>query len=202
MLVRWQVDIPEFILPIKMAARAMRQGEGYMVDAAVLRGGQSIVKLQGPVTFIRTPELTKLATNIKINDIYQWVSVHEFQEGKDSCFVELKKQQEVLLSFKLNTNILVSQSSSLQARVYLPQLCDAKTDVSISESVVHASTDLLLLPRSSSPRRIKAFTDVNFDSKKGQIMVLWNADHDPSQKIAVDATIMPESGSQTRSNIE
>lgn len=185
-----------------MAARAMRQDEGYMVDAAVLRGGQTIVKLQGPVTFIKTPELTKLATNIKINDIYQWVSVHEFQKGKDSCFMELKKQQEVLGSFMLNTKFLVSQTQSLQARVYLPRLCDAKTDVSISESVVHASTDLLLLPRSSSPRRIKAFTDVNFDSKKGQMMVLWNADHDSSQKIAVDATIMPESGSQTRSNIE
>ncbi|XP_050717478.1 vitellogenin-like [Eriocheir sinensis] len=198
----FKVDIPEFILPIKMAARAMRQDEGYMVDAAVLRGGQTIVKLQGPVTFIKTPELTKLATNIKINDIYQWVSVHEFQKGKDSCFMELKKQQEVLGSFMLNTKFLVSQTPSLQARVYLHRLCDAKTDVSISESVVHASTDLLLLPRSSSPRRIKAFTDVNFDSKKGQMMVLWNADHDSSQKIAVDATIMPESGSQTRSNID
>lgn len=202
MLLRRQVDIPEFILPIKMAARAVRQEEGFMVDAAALHGGQTIVKLQGPVNFIQTPQLTKLATNIKINDIYQWVSVHEFQEGKDSCFIELKKQQEVLASFMLNTKIVGSQRPSLQARVYLPPLFDAKTDVSISESVVHASTDLLLLPRSSSSRRIKAFVDVNFDSKKGQMMVLWNADHDPSQKIAVDATIIPESGSQTRSHMK
>lgn len=173
-----------------------------MVDAAVLRGDQTIVKLQGPVTFIRSPQQTKLATNIKINDVYQWVSIHEFEEGKDSCFVEIKRHQEVLGSFTLNTKSLLSQRPSLQARVYLPELCDAKTDVSISESVIHATADLLLLPRSSSPRRVKSFIDVNFDNNQSHMMLLWNADQDPSKKIALHAFIVPESGRPSHSNIQ
>lgn len=190
------------MLPIKIAARAVHQEEGCMVDALVSRGEQTVLKLQGPVTYINNPQLTKLATNIKVNDIYEWVSVHEFQDGNDHAFLEIKKSQEVLCSFTLKTKSLMSQTPSLQAKIFLPPLCDAKTDVMISENVIHASTDVQLLPQSSSPRRIKGFMDINFGTKQGQMMLLWNADQDPSKKIAINAIIVPESQSVARSDIQ
>lgn len=197
-----QVQPFEYMAPIKVAAGAVRQGQDYSAEAVVMQGRQILVQLHGPVTFIDSPSLTKLGVDFKINNVYNFVSSLEFEGGKQAFLLEIKKQEEVLTSLEFNLKIMSSQGPSMQARVYLPALFDIKTEVSVSETVIHASTNTLLLPRSSSPRRIKAFMDINWDNKQGQVMVLWNADQDPSKKIALDAIIVPESGSSTQATIQ
>lgn len=188
--------------PFKVAARAVRQGQDYTVEAVVMRGHQTLLQVHGPVTFISSSSLTKLGTDIKINNVYQFVSSLEFEGGKQAVLLEIKKQEEVIASLECNLKTLSSQGLSLQARVYLPILFDGKTEVSITDNVIHASTNTLLLPRSSSPRRIKAFMDINWENKQGQVMVLWNADQDQSKKIAVDTIIVPESGNPARATVQ
>lgn len=189
-----QVQEAEYMTPIKVAARAVRQGQDYSVESVVMRGHQTLLQVHGPVTYINSQSLTKLGTDIKINNVYQFVSSLEFEGGKQAVFLEIKKQEEMLVSLECNLKTLPSQGPSLQAKINLPILFEAQTDVSITNNVIHASTNTLLLPRSSSPRRIKAFLDINWDNKQGQVMVLWNADRDPSKKIAIDTIIVPESG--------
>ena len=183
--------------PIKVAASAERQGQDYRTEAVVKHGSQILVQLQGPVTYINSPSLTKMGVDMKVNNVYQFVSSLEFEEGKQAFLLNIKKQQEVLTALEFTVKITPSQGPSLQARAYLPALFDIKTEVSISETVIHGSTNTLMLPHSSSPQRIKGFMDINFENKQGQVMMLWNADRDPSKKIGVDAVIVPESGSTT-----
>lgn len=192
----------EYMAPIKVAASGERQGQDYRTEAVVKYGSQILVQLQGPVTFINSPSLTKLGVDFKVNNVYQFESSLEFEGGKQAFLMNIKKQEEVLTTLEFNLKITPSQGPSLQARAYLPALFDIKGEVSISETVIHASTNTLVLPRSSSPRRIKAFMDINFENKQGQVMMLWNADQDPSKKIAIDAIIVPESGSTAQATVQ
>ena len=188
--------MPEYMTPIKMAASAVKQGQDYNTEAVVMRGIQTLVQLQGPVTYIISPSLTKLGANIKINNLYKFVSFLEFGEGTQAVLLEIRKQEQVILSVEGNVKTLSSQGPLIQARVNLPILLDSKTELTITEHVIHISTNTLLLPSSSFPRRVKAFMDINWDNKQGQVMVLWNANQDPSKKIAVDVILVPESPAQ------
>ena len=185
--------MPEYMTPIKVAASAVKQGQDYNTEAVVMRGQQTLVQLQGPVTYINSQSLTKLGANIKINNLHKFVSFLEFGEGKQAVLLEIRRQEQVIVSVEGTVKTPSSQGSLLQARVNLPILFDSKTELTITKDVIHISTNTLLLPSSSSPRRIKAFMDINWDNKQGQVMVLWNADQDPSKKIAVDVIIVPES---------
>ncbi|KAK8402864.1 hypothetical protein O3P69_000867 [Scylla paramamosain] len=148
----------------------------------------------GPVTHMNSPTLAKFGANIKINNLYQFVFSFEYEESKQTVLLEIKKGEEMLLSLEGNVKTPSSQGFFIQAKLHIPILFDGNTEISITENVIHISTNTLLLPHSPSPRRIKAFLDINWSQKQGQMMVLWNADKDSSQKIALDVNIVPESG--------
>ena len=140
--------------------------------------------------------LRKLELETGINGLKVTSFFRVSGEGKQVILLEIKRQEQVIVSVKGNVKTPSSQGSLLQARVNLPILFDSKSEFIITENVIHISTNTLLLPSSSFPRRVKAFMDINWDNKQGQVMVLWNADQDPSQKIAVDVIIVPESPAQ------
>ncbi|XP_063861663.1 vitellogenin-like [Scylla paramamosain] len=188
------VQMPGYMAPIKMAAGAVQQGEVYNAEAIIMRGQQIVVQLHGPVTYMNSPTLAKFGANIKINNLYQFVFSFEYEESKQTVLLEIKKGEEMLLSLEGNVKTPSSQGFFIQAKLHIPILFDGNTEISITENVIHISTNTLLLPHSPSPRRIKAFLDINWSQKQGQMMVLWNADKDSSQKIALDVNIVPESG--------
>nr|AAX94762.1 vitellogenin [Portunus trituberculatus] len=188
------VQMPEYMAPIKVAASFVQQGQDYDAEAIIMHGQQTLVQLHGPVTYINSPTLTKVGANIKINNFYQFVSSFEYEEGKQIVLLEIKKEEEVLLALKCNLKTPSPQGSSLEAELNVPILFDGTTEISITENIIHITTNTLLLPNSPSPRRIKAFLDINWTQKQGQMMVLWNADKEASQKIALDVVIVPESG--------
>nr|AAU93694.1 vitellogenin [Charybdis feriata] len=188
------VQMLEYMAPIKVVASAVQQGQDYNAEAIIMYGQQTLVQLHGPVTYINSPTLAKVGANIKINNVYQFIYSFEFEENKQNLLLEIKKEAQVLLSFETYLKTPSSQGPSLQARITYQFLLDGSMEVFVSENVIHISTNTLWLPHSPSPRRVKAFLDINWSQKQAQMMVLWNADKDSSQKIALDVIIVPESG--------
>ncbi|KAG0714551.1 Vitellogenin [Chionoecetes opilio] len=192
-----------YLAPIKVAIGAVRKGEEYNTEALLMYGNHILVELSGPVSYIDTPSHTRLVANIKFNNMYHFGYISEFREGKEAVLLEIKRQEEILVYLQfINLNTMSPQRSLIEAKVNLPPLIDGEVNGFITEGVIHISTNTLLLPRSSAQRRIKAFTDISWDNKQGQVMVLWDADQDPSKKITVDAIIVPESGSPAQATMD
>ncbi|KAK4329517.1 hypothetical protein Pmani_000135 [Petrolisthes manimaculis] len=185
------VESQVFSEPIKFEAKTAGLGESqYSVKVAMTKGGGNLFIIQGPVTLVLTPSDTKLMTDVTINGDKRLTTTFIFQEHKQVVSVRFDNQQQPVMVVEWTIKLGSSQGSMVSAKLLLPQIIDGKMDVVMRENILHLSTNTLLLPQTELPRRVKAFTDLNLDSKQWQASVSWDADRDQSKKASIQTQII------------
>lgn len=161
-----------------------------MVKVALTRGGNNLFLIQGPITAALTPTETKLLTDLTLNSDKRLATTFIFQEHKQVVSIRFDQQQQPVIVLEWNIKLGSSQGTKASAKVVLPKLIDGKLDVMKSENVIHLSTNTLLLPNTDLMRRVKAFTDLNLDSKQWQATFSWDADRDQSKKASIQSQVI------------
>ncbi|XP_053642616.2 vitellogenin-like [Cherax quadricarinatus] len=199
------VDVPKYTRVIKFDCNRIEQGQDrYMVRAALNHGERMLLRAHGPVTAMLSSDMTKLETHIKL------ITITNEELKISSNFVFAKNQH--VLSVELSTRELVfaaewkikfssSQGTTIGIKFQLPALVDKKLDAIISDKLIHVSFDIQFLPKSSSPRRIKAFTDIDFENKKWMADFAWDADRVQRKKIILDTNVISNSSNPGRFSI-
>ncbi|KAK3883084.1 hypothetical protein Pcinc_012578 [Petrolisthes cinctipes] len=176
---------------IKFEAKAAGQGgPQYSVKVGLTHGGRSILLIQGPVTVDISPRNTKFQSDLTINSDKRLATTFINQDNKQVVSVRLEKQQQPIMVIEWNIKSGSSQGSKINSRFLLPRIIDTSMDVMITENVIHISTNNLLVPNTDLARRVKAFTDINLDSKQWQGAFAWDADKDQSKKASIQAQVI------------
>lgn len=154
------------------------------------RGGNSLFLIQGPITVAFTPSETKILTDLTLNNDKRLATNFIFQDHKQVVSIRFYQQQQAVIVVEWNIKLGSSQGSKASLQVVLPKFIDGKINVMKNENVIHLTTNALLLPNTDFMRRVKAFTDLNMDSKQWQATFSWDADRDQSKKASIQAQVV------------
>lgn len=176
---------------IKFEVKSAGQGGSqYTVKVGLTSGSERVFLIQGPVTAEFSHRLTKIQSDLTVNSDKRLATIFINQDNKQVFSVRLEKQRQPLFIIEWNVKSGSSQGSKMSSRFLLPNWIDNGMDVVIRESVIHFSTNNVLVPNTDLARRVKAFTDINLDSKQVQAAISWDADRDPSKKATIQAQVI------------
>lgn len=176
---------------IKFEAKAAGQGGSqYTVKVGLTSGSERVFLIQGPVTAEFSHRVTKLQSDLTVNSDKRLATAFINQDNKQVVSVRLEKQRQPLFIIEWNIKSGSSQGSKMSSRFLLPNWIDNGMDIVIRESVIHFSTNNVLVPNTDLARRVKAFTDINLDSKQVQAAFAWDADRDQSKKATIQAQVI------------
>nr|XP_053642614.1 vitellogenin-like [Cherax quadricarinatus] len=200
------MDMPDYMKVLKFECKEEEQGPGrYVVEAAIQHGDLVIFQAEGPVTAKISSDSAKLQTDIRFITIsrqpFKLSSNFVFAKNKQVLSLELIKQREPVFVAEWNIKSGSSQGTTIGIKFQLPALVDKKLDAIISNKLIHVSFDTQFLPKSSAPRRIKAFTDIDFENKKWMADFAWDADRDQSKKIILDTNVISNPSNPGRVSI-
>nr|AAG17936.1 vitellogenin [Cherax quadricarinatus] len=200
------MDMPGYMKVLKFECKEEEQGPGrYVVEAAIQHGDPVIFQAEGPVTAKISSDSAKLQTDIRFITIsrqpFKLSSNFVFAKNKQVLSLELIKQREPVFVAEWNIKSGSSQGTTIGIKFQLPALVDKKLDAIISNKLIHVSFDTQFLPKSSAPRRIKAFTDIDFENKKWMADFAWDADRDQSKKIILDTNVISNPSNPGRVSI-
>nr|UFQ72466.1 vitellogenin 4 [Procambarus clarkii] len=187
------VDIPGYTKAAKFESKLTGQGEdSFMLDANLKHEDRLVLQVQGPVTVKFSSGTSQLQTNFKFttltNEPIKLAFNFAFAKNKQVISIAVSKQEPIFTS-EWNIKSSSSQGTTVGVKFFLPAMVDNKLDATISQKHIHVSLNTQILPKSSSRRRIKAFTDIDLEAKKWKADLAWDADRDPSKKISLDTTI-------------
>ncbi|XP_069164339.1 vitellogenin-like [Procambarus clarkii] len=188
------VDIREYITRIKFESKLAGPGRGhYDLEAALKHGDNVVLMARGPVTAKFSSDSSEFQSDIQLitvtNEPFKIVSRFIFAKNKQLLAFELGKQEQ-LFSTEWIIKSSSSQGTTVGLKFFLPALVDSKLDAIINQKHIHVSLNTQILPKSSSHRRIKAFTDIDLEAKKWKADLAWDADRDPSKKISLDTVVI------------
>lgn len=176
---------------IKFEMKSAGQGGSqYTVKVGLTSGSERVFLIQGPVTAEFSHRLTKIQSDLTVNNDKRLATIFINQDNKQVFSVRLEKQRQPLFIIEWNVKSGSSQGSKMSSRFLLPNWIDNGMDIVIRESVIHFSTNNVLVPNTDLARRVKAFTDINLDSKQVQAAISWDADRDPSKKATIQAQVI------------
>ncbi|XP_042241489.1 vitellogenin-like [Homarus americanus] len=203
--VKMMLEMPEWIRTIKFESRVVEQGQdSYMVEAALKHGESVILHVQGPLTLRLTSQVVQLQTDMKITTMtsqqLKLTSMFFFGENKQMLSIVVSTQEPIFI-LEWNMKSGSSQGTVIGVRFLLPALIDNKVDAIIQERLGHVSFNTQLLPKSSSARRIKGFTDIDLQNKKWTADFSWDADNDQNKKISLDTTMISSPSNPGRASI-
>lgn len=176
---------------IKFEAKAAGQGGSkYTVKVGLTTRGERVFLIQGPVTAEFSYRATRLESDLTVNNDKRLATTFINQDNKQVVSIHLEKQRQPLFIIDWNIKSGSSQGSKINSRFLLPNWIDNGMDIVIKENVIHFSTNNVLVPHTNLARRVKAFTDINLDSKQVQAAFAWDADRDQSKKATVQAQVI------------
>nr|ACU51164.1 vitellogenin [Pandalus japonicus] len=196
------LDIPAYIKAMKVDASATHQGSSqYQIGVGVKHGESVILHVEGPFTAKLSSRLTQLQTQLRISCMNGKPSTIStsvvLAPGKQSVAFELVNNPDRLMAVEWNMVTQNEQETRMDFKLILPSMIEKSINVIISEKVLHWSVNMLVMPKSSSPLRMKGFVDVDFVSKKAQVEFAWDADP-PNKKVKAEVAMI--SGSSTLQN--
>lgn len=188
---------------MKIEASAAHQGSSkYQVEAAFKHGEKTIVHMEGPVTAMLSSKITHIQTELRVtcmDGTPHTVSTSViFAPSKQVLAFEVKKSQARLLAIEWNMASQNKKETNIAFKLELPSLIEKSVSVIISEKLLHVTFNFAIMPKSSSPQRMKGFADIDYEGKKAQAEFAWDADRNPNKKLKVEANIV--SGSSTLRN--
>nr|AAT01139.1 vitellogenin [Metapenaeus ensis] len=194
------IDAPEYMRAVKFEGKMMEEERGkYAIEVAFKNGERTLLQVDGPVTAIMTPRKHKIETDVKISllDMEPHIISTTIltSERKQILAFEMKSRQESLFAFKWTLDAEEGPRPKVfsGAKKPVPALVEFQLDANVMQENVHVSFNTVFLPKSASPRRMKAFADIDAVFKKLNAEGAWDADRNPDKKLIVDATVIGSS---------
>nr|AHD26978.1 vitellogenin 2 [Pandalus japonicus] len=193
------VDIPACIKPMKFEASAAHQGNSqYQIEAGAHHGQSVIFQVEGPVTARISSRMTELQTKLKVvcmrSQPFTVSTSVVSAQGKMAVAFELVNQSERMIAVEWNMASQDEQQTKMNIKLNIPSMIENnRIDAIISRKHIQLSFNNVVSPKSSSPRRVKGFTDVDFENKKVKADLFWDADKEPNMKLTMEGTIVSSS---------
>ncbi|XP_063602733.1 vitellogenin-like [Penaeus indicus] len=189
------LKVPMYMKPLKIQAKIGEETEGrYMLEAAIKHGQHMILEANGPIMARVASKIAKLQANIKLSALasepYIIGANVVFGNKKQVIAMEIKEREEPLFGVEWKMVRESSEKTTVGVAFVLPALIENKVDAVITEEIVHVNFNNLVLPKTSSRRRVKGFADVNIAEKRANVELSWDADNAPGKKLALDASLI------------
>ena len=185
-----------------MEVSAAHQGSSqYQAEAAIKHGERVILHVNGPVTAALSSKKTHIETQLRVAAMngspYTVTTAVIFAPNKQKLALDLLSQQQRIVAIEWNMAAQSNEETHIDFKLELPTLIKKSVNVVISEKLLHLSFDQLVRPK-SSPQSVKGFVDIDYESKRAQAQLSWDADRSPNKKIKAEAMIV--GGSSTLEN--
>ncbi|KAG7158180.1 Vitellogenin-like 6 [Homarus americanus] len=186
------VAVPEYMKLIKYESQAVKQEQGrYNVKAALKHGDRVIFQAHGPITAMFFSPMTHLQTDINFNTIknrpYRFSSVIKFTPQQQIISFDLKNEHGPIFTAEWDVKVEVPPKTVTIFKFLLPSLINYELDATINEGIVQINFENLLLPNSSSPRKLKGAVNIDVKQEKVEVDFAWDADRDTGKKIRVES---------------
>lgn len=181
--------------PLKIQAKIGEETEGhYMLEAAIKYGQHMILEANGPIMARLASKIAKLQANIKLSALasepYIIGANVVLGNKKQVIALEIKEREEPLFGLEWKMVQESSEKTTVGIAFVLPALIENEMDVTITGEFVHVNFNNVVLPKTSSRRRVKGFADVNIAEKRANVELSWDADNAPEKKLALDASLI------------
>ncbi|XP_068243199.1 vitellogenin-like [Palaemon carinicauda] len=192
---KFLVNIPEYMKMIKFESKLVKQeGDRYMLETAFIYGQETLLHIVGPVTMVfSVHSFSKLQADLKITTLASSQltvsSALELSSKKTTFKVMTKHQEEILFSYNWVIQVDTSRQYNIKMDMIIPLVVNTEVEVMINAVSFHINMDTLVLPKQSPSRRIKALADLNLPNMEMRTNVAWDADRDPSKKLAADLKV-------------
>ncbi|XP_045611543.2 vitellogenin [Procambarus clarkii] len=203
---KFEVDVPRYIKAIKFESKLAGHGqERYMLETALKHGDHVILQAQGPVTAKLSP-MTEFQADIRFNTLnsghHRFASTVKFSTNQQILSFELKDEHESMFAVEWDVKAEAPKKTSMIFKLKLMSLLEYEVDANMSERSVRVNFNSLLFAKSSSPRRVKGYTEIDVQQKKIQADLSLDADRDANKKIAFECSLSSSSSSPLRATIE
>ncbi|XP_064080211.1 vitellogenin-like [Macrobrachium nipponense] len=197
------LGIPGYVNTIVCQASATHQGSSnYQVEVSTKHNGKALVQVEGPVTAHLSTKLTQLQAQLSFVILYSRpYSVKTailFGPQKQLLSLELGNQSEYPTQVEWSLSTQDGQGTSMNFRANLPFLIEKSVGVFINEKALHLTIDDVLVPKSSSPMKLKGFLDIEFENKNVMCDFTWDSEETRDNKFK--ATVSLASASSTLQN--
>ncbi|XP_047488685.1 vitellogenin [Penaeus chinensis] len=192
---KFLAEIPGYIQPVKFEAGIEQEAEGrYTLESAITYGQRTVLEVSGPIMARFSSKIAKLQANIKLRAMasqpYIIGANVAFGSKKQMIAMEIKDRSEPLIGLEWKMVRESSEKTTVGIVFVLPALIENKIDAEITDGLIHVSFNNLVLPKTSSRRRVKGFADVHIAGKKANVEFSWDADNAPEKKLVLDASLI------------
>nr|ABB89953.1 vitellogenin [Penaeus monodon] len=190
------LKVPKYMKPLKIQAKIGEETEGhYMLEAAIKYGQHMILEANGPVMARLASKIAKLQANIKLSALasepYIIGANVVLGNKKQVIALEIKEREEPLFGLEWKMVQESSEKTTVGIAFILPALIENEMDVIITGEFVHVNFNNVVLPKTSSRRRVKGFAEVNIAEFPAAIVEFsWDADNAPEKKLVLDASLI------------
>ncbi|XP_064080217.1 vitellogenin-like isoform X2 [Macrobrachium nipponense] len=194
--VKFQLDIPRHMRPFKFESKLEGQGSGrYHIQTALSHGSQILAEGDGILTAEFGPDRKQFEIDLRTVTLVSELHRISFscirERNKKVLSLEVKDQEQPLIGLNWELSSESERATEAHFTFLLPSLIVDKIDAIISHENIQVSFNSLVSPK-NSPRRVKGFANIDFESKSAMADVLWNADQDPNEKLSVEGTVLGE----------
>nr|WEU75130.1 vitellogenin 3 [Macrobrachium rosenbergii] len=192
--VKFQLDIPRHMRPLKFEIKLEGQGSGrYHIQTALRHGGQTLVEGDGTSTAEFGPIREQFEIDLRVVTLVSEPHRISFacirERNKKELSFEVKDQEQPLIGLQWELSSEGERETKAHFTFLLPSLMVNKVDAIISHENIQVSFNSLVSPK-NSPRRVKGFANIDFENKRAKADVLWNADQDPNEKLSIEGTVL------------
>lgn len=191
----WQIDVPEYMRPIKFETKVEKEEEGkFTLEAALKHGQYMLLQVDGPVTFILTPQRQDVAAEVKVAILDMEPHIISgaifVASNKQVLALELKNRQESLFAYEWKVTPVEGRKTATSTKLIVPAFIEFLLNTDVMEDNVHISFNTAILPKSESAYRVKGFADVDSGEKKINAEIAWDVDRESNKKIVFDANMI------------
>ncbi|KAK7073334.1 hypothetical protein SK128_006666 [Halocaridina rubra] len=189
------IDIPAWLKAVKFEGKLTKQDESeHMLNVALLHGRNLILQVHGPVRGSESHEASVIQADVTVTAAksrpFSFAINLEWEFKKQLFDIDIGNERGKLFSAGWLLQVDSSQQWKIRSKFDFPILLDSNMEVLIKEKTIHINTNNLIFPQSSTSRRIKAQTDVDFEQLAIKTDLMWDADRDAMKKVHVQVKVI------------
>ncbi|XP_064098327.1 vitellogenin-like [Macrobrachium nipponense] len=199
------VDIPAMTSPVQLRGLLRPRGNyEYDLHASLLHGEHKALEVTGPCRLKLQPLDLNIENSLQVKVLnrepFKWNTKIEFTHEKIMILFDVANQRESMLLVEWKVETRNPHENHMIFRFDAQRFIKHIVHVVAKENQIEIRTDNWL--HLERPQRVKANLDVIYTEKKAKFEVLWDADQDPSQKLAVDSKLTRNPSHSQRYSIE
>ncbi|XP_071529223.1 vitellogenin-like [Panulirus ornatus] len=188
------VDVPRYMKPVKIQGNFELEDEDrLLVEVGVKHGESVVLQIFGPLTGVVSITTLQIKVEFMVTTVssgaHRVSSTILITNNTLGFTIQLKTHQDPVFTVEWTTSSISSYETIAEAVFILPDLIDFRTDLVFNDGFVYNSFNILLFPKSSAPRKVKGFANLDLDDQNIRVDLWWDADRDVEQRIIADVTL-------------